>query len=672
MKKFLTIVLSALMIFSSVTVFANEENMDTKKIVVLGTSDMHANVYGYSYEDDKETDNNGMSRVYSYIDSVRNDNKNVVLIDNGDTFQGTIMADAIYNKKDDAVNPVSKALNFMKYDSVTLGNHEFNFGLKFIDKFTNELEMPVLAANVYNKNGENYQKPYTVVERDGVKIGIIGITNPNVPRWDQEKVETLDFKGIEETAAKYAKVLRDEEKVDLVIASVHAGTAPEYDEENGTDGIENLLKNVKGIDAVLAGHFHQVTKGEENGIIYGAPRNSARDVVKFEFNVKKSGDGYEVVDKNVDVIDMEKVKPSEELRNLIKDEHEVTRSFISGGEGAEELGGGVLATSTEKFQPENEIRKIPEGYVRDTAVTNLIGDLQLKLSGADVTAVALFRDDSDLPKGDITYGDLFRIYKFDNTLYKVDVTGKELKDYMEWSAQFFNQYKDGDLSISFNKDVPAYKYDVFKGIDYKIDISKPVGQRIVDVKYKGEDLKDDEVISLAVNNYRYSSALKAEKLVAGTRNWESPIAIRDYIAEQFKEMKTISPKVTNNWEIIGYNFDNPLRDDIIKLVNEGYIEAPYNESLNVDKLSEMGIIKDGKVIKPEKKVEEVSKVEKTEPKENTKVENTNEKIHIVKSGEWIYKIARDYNVNVKDILDANNINNPNRIYPGDKILVPAK
>lgn len=665
MKRIFTLMLCALMVLTSVSVFPNAETPETKKIVVLGTSDMHANIYGYSYEDDKETKNNGMARIMSYVESIRKENKNVVLIDNGDTFQGTILSDAIYNKKNDVVNPVAKALNAMKYDSVTLGNHEFNFGLKFIEKFTKELNMPVLAANAYTSDGKNFKQPYTVVERDGVKIGIIGITNPNAPRWDGEKVDGLTFKGIEETAEKYVKVLREQEKCDLVIVTAHAGLTPEFDEDHGTDGVDKLLENVKGVDAVLAGHYHQVFHGEKNAIMYGAPRNSARDVVKFEFNLTKTADGYKIENSSVQVVDMEKVEPSAALRKLIKPEHEATISFIKGGNGAEELGGGVLATSTAKFQPENEISKIPEGYIRDTAVTNLVAEMQLKLSGADVTAAALFRNDSDLPKGKITYGDLFRIYKFDNTLYKVDVTGKELKAYMEWSAQFFNQYKDGDLSISFDPDVPAYKYDVFKGVDYKIDISKPAGQRIVDVMYKGQPLKDDEVISLAVNNYRYSSALKGEKIIAGTRNWESPIAIRDYIAEQFKEMKTISPKVTNNWSIIGTNFDNPLRPEIIKLANEGLIEVDFNKSLNIKDLEKAGVIKDGKV---------VLKGKETPAKEETPVkpEATDKNIHVVKQGEWIYKIARQYNMNPNKIIKVNELSNPNRIYPGDKIIIPAK
>jgi 2',3'-cyclic-nucleotide 2'-phosphodiesterase/3'-nucleotidase len=207
-----------------------------------------------------------------------------------------------------------------------------------------------------------------------------------------------------------------------------------------------------------------------------------------------------------------------------------------------------------------------------------------------VSAASLFQDTSDIGKGDITYGDVFNIYKFDNVLYTVDITGKELKNYMEWSASSYNIWKSGDINISFNEDRPGYLYDIFEGVDYKIDISKPVGSRIVDVMFKGEPLQDDQKLILAVNNYRYNSTLKSEGIVAGNKTWESPASIRDYIVEYINERGEISPEVNNNWKITGVDLDSPYRDEIIKMVNDGVLEVPYYKSLNVDELRAQGVI----------------------------------------------------------------------------------
>lgn len=679
MKKIFLVVLSFALLFSMLTTIPlAEENKNLEHLVILATSDVHANLFSYSYEDSKDTKNNGLARISSYVKNVRKENKNFVLVDNGDTYQGTILSDAVYNKKD-VMHPVSKAMNYLKYDSMTLGNHEFNFGMKFIEKFTKELKFPVLAANATYKNGKEFKKPYTVVNKNGIKVGILGLTNPNIERWDGDKVSELKFSGIEETAKKYVDILKNKEKVDVVLVLVHAGLEPEFDEDNGSDGVNNLLKNVNGVDAVVVGHFHTTIKGEENGVIYGGPRNSGRDVVRFDMDLEKTSDGYKIVKKSVDVIDMEKTPVDLELRKVIQAEHQYTEDFINGKTNEpqeKDALGGVFGTTDKDFQPKNEIEKLPEGFLRDTAVIDLIGTVQLEMSGADVTAVALFRDDSDIKKGPITYKDLFRIYKFDNNLYTVNVTGKELKAYMEWSAEFFNQFKEGDLTISFNPDIPGYRYDMFKGIDYKIDISKPAGQRIVDVKFKGHDLKDDEVIKLAVNNYRYSSGLKANKLVAEKKDWESNLAVRESIAKYIKEKKTITPHVSNNFELIGYSFDKDLRKKAVDMINSGEIDFDRTVPVRESDLNNptKKVVSDKNIKSEQNELDKTSKVDKKEVKPEVKKETkvVKEKVHTVVDGEWIYKIARLYGLKGEDLLKINKLRNPNKIYPGDKILIPQK
>jgi len=670
-KNFFIIMFVLILSFSSL---AFAEGSKEVQLTILGTSDTHSNLYGFSYENGTETKNNGLARISTYVNEVRNSNPNMILIDNGDTYQGTILADAVFNKMPNVMHPVSKVLNYMAYDAMVLGNHEFNFKIDFTKRIIDELKMPVLGANVVYADGSELTKPYTIVEKDGVKIGILGLTNPNAPRWDGEKVDGLIFSSVVETAKKYTKILLDDEKVDVLIVSAHVGMIPEFDEENGSDGAELLIKEIPEIDALLLGHYHTATAETIGDTLVGSPRNSGRDIVQFDLTVDEQDGKYVVTNKSVKTVDMETVTPDQNIRDLIAEEHQATIDFIN-GEGSSEdgmTGGGIFGKASADFQPVNEVKDIPEGKLKDTAVIDLIAKVQLEVSGADVTAVALFQDSSDIKMGDINYGDLFNIYKFDNTLYTVEVTGAELINYMEWSANHYNTWQHGDISISFDENVPGYLYDMFEGVEYEVNLSKPAGQRIENVMFKGEPLKLDQVLTLAVNNYRYSSGLKANKLIANNKNWESPMAIRDYLAQYIQEQKIVDPVVSNNWKITGVDLDHPLRDEIIALVNEEQIPVPYNKSLNIHELETAGFIVLGKVTSPVAIEEEQSKPEVPviEP-----IENKTEEVlpititYIIKEGDWLSRIAKVYNVNYKDIAKDNNIVNPDLIYPGQKLII---
>lgn len=552
-----------------------------KQITILGTSDMHGNIWGYSYEDNKETTNNGMARVYTYVQEVRKENPNTILVDGGDTIQGTILTDDIYNKQT-GEHPVITAMNYMGYDAMTLGNHEFNFGLSLIARIKSQAKFPILAANATNKSDGKLLTgaAYTIVERDGVKVAIIGVTNPNIPTWDGDKVAAVKFAALSSTVKSCIKEIGD--KADIIMVSCHAGLTGEFDEEGGTDAAAQILKDNPEVDVLQVGHYHIVVSEKDGNTVVGGVRNSARDVARFDLTVDSKGD---VVDSSVTTVDMANYAPSEEIRSIpiVKTAHEKTIAFIKGGSGANGSSGGIFGTASETFQPVNEISGIPAGKLQDTAVMDLINKVQLENSGADVSAAALFKDTSDIQKGTINYGDIFNIYKFDNTLYRVKVTGKELKAYMEWSAACYNQWKTGDLSISFNPEKPGYLYDMFAGVNYEIDLSQPEGSRIKNVTFKGQPLKDDQILTLAVNNYRYSSALKQYKLVSATKEWESPNSIRDMLVQYIKKNGTIKPTVDNNWKITGVDLQtsNPDRATLISLVNRGLLAVPYNTSLNV-------------------------------------------------------------------------------------------
>ncbi|MCK9547485.1 MAG: 5'-nucleotidase C-terminal domain-containing protein [Sphaerochaeta sp.] len=565
------------------------EGRQAEKLVILATTDIHSNVWGFSYEDDKETTNTGMARIASYVESVRDEEEHVILVDNGDVIQGNIMTDDLYNKRE-GEHPVMRAMNLLGYDAMTLGNHEFNFGEELIKRIQILANFPVLAANMARVDGTMAALPYTIVERGGVRVGIVGLTNPNAPRWDGEKTDPFVFSAVGPAARRVIDIIAD--KVDIIMVVSHVGIYPEYDEEGGSDGANKILELCPEVDVLIVGHDHNTVKEIRGTTVIGGARNLGREVIRIDLAL---GADKRIIDRAIAIVDMADYEPSDLIRGnaFIIEAHEETRDYILGGPVGDDgsRSGGVFGVAATTFQPPNEIRGIPEGKIRDTAVMDLINEVQLKNSGADVSGAALFADTSDIKAGDINYGTIFGIYKFDNTLYRVPVTGAELKAYMEWSAACYNQWVPGDISISFDPEKPGYLYDMFAGVDYEIDLSQPVGKRIKNVMYKGTLLRDSEQLTLAVNNYRYSSALKAQKLVAGTKEWESPNSIRDMLVEHIKEQEVIYPKVDNNWRIVGTDLSSPYRDEVIKLVNDGKLDVPYDKSLNINDLRKKGVIK---------------------------------------------------------------------------------
>ena len=584
-KRLLPILLTLSMAASMLPAAALAAEADTgeKHITILGTSDMHGNIWGFSYEDNAETANNGMARLYTYIQQVRAENPNTILIDAGDDIQGTIMTDDLYNKTPEEPHPVIAAMNYMGYDAMTLGNHEFNWGVPTMQTILSQADFPVLAANVTDEKGELVTGAgWTIVERDGVKVAIIGVVTPDVPIWDggKEGIDGATFEAANVAVGKAIDEIGDQ--ADVIVVSAHMGMYAEFDEEGGSDSAQKILDDNPEIDVLQVAHNHVVVNDKQGDVVIGGVRNGGRDIARFDLTLDKDNN---VVDATVEVVDMTDVTPSQEIRDipLVAEAHQKTIDYIAGGtdESGEPL--PPLGSTTAKFQPENEIRGIPAGRVMDTAVMDLINKVQLENSGADVSAAALFKDTSDLPAGDINYGNIFDIYKFDNTLYRVTVTGAELKAYMEWSAECYNQWKEGDINISFDPEYPDYLYDMFAGVDYEIDLSQPKGERIKNVMFKGEPLQDDQTLTLAVNNYRYSSALKTEGLVSGTKEWESSNSIRDMIVAYFAEHSPVAPEVDNNWKIVGVDLseDDPRRAELIGYINDGLLDTPYAASYNL-------------------------------------------------------------------------------------------
>ena len=562
-------------------------------VVVLATSDMHGNIWGFSYEENRETTNDGMARLYAYIQRVREENPIVFLIDGGDEIQGTILTDDIANQRPDQPHPVITAMNYMEYDTMTLGNHEFDWGVGIMEKITGQAVFPILAGNVLDREGKPVTgKGWTIVERGGIRLAVIGVVTPDVPVWDGKKdgVAELEFTAAYQAVqTAYREILASGTKPDIIMVSSHMGEYAEYDEDGGSDSAIRIAEENPQIDILQVAHMHITVNDSVNGIPVVGVRNAGREIARIDITLDTN---HKIVNMKQAIVDMTEVEPSDALRSIpeVRTAHEEAIAYIRGSE-SETGAGTVLGSTTARFQPENEIRGIPEGRLRDTAVIDLILKVQLENSDADVTSCSLFKDTSDLPEGEITYENIFDIYMYDNTLYRVPVTGKELKQYMEWAASSYNTWKPGDINISFDPEFPGYQHDIFGGVEYEIDLSRPKGDRIKNVIFNGKELQDEQLLTLAVSNYRYASCLKPLNLISGKRDWESPGSVRDMIVEYFRQNSPVTPVTDNHWCITGIDLqeEDPRRSEIINWINANRLAVPYRESYNLadyEKLAE--------------------------------------------------------------------------------------
>jgi len=551
-------------------------------LTIIATSDTHGNVWGYSYEDNKESSKDGLARISTYVNSLREAGENVILVDAGDTIQGTILTDDVCNPNPDEPHPVMAAMNYMQYDAMGLGNHEFNWGVTSLQKILGQAEFPVLCANIKDEKGE-YVAPggaWTIVERAGIKVAIIGVDTPNIQRWDGGKdgIDSLQITSLADGVKAALAEIGDQ--ADVVMVAAHAGPTAEYSTD-GSDAANSILE-LPGVDVLQCGHSHSSYINNDGPVPVGEVKNGAGEVLRYTVTV----DGNKnVTSAKVETVSMAGIEPDEGLRedSVVKAAHEKTVSFVNDN---------ILGHASAKFQPENEIRGIPAGRIMDTAVMDLIGNVQLAYSGADVTGAALFKDTSDLPAGELNYGNIFDIYKYDNKLRTVEVTGAELKAYMEWAAECYNSWKSGDVTISFNPNKAGYLHDHFTGVNYEINLSKDAGERIENVTFQGKPLTSDMTLKLCVNDYRYSG-LKTAGIISGEYDWESSQSVRDMLKEYMSKVDPITPEVDNNWKITGVELqlDNPQRAAYIEKINSGELAAPYNKSVNLNEAN--NVVVDG-------------------------------------------------------------------------------
>ncbi|NPV88714.1 bifunctional 2',3'-cyclic nucleotide 2'-phosphodiesterase/3'-nucleotidase [Coprothermobacteraceae bacterium] len=519
----------------------------TVTITILETSDLHGRILAYDYGKDVEDQTVGLAKVATYVNQVRSQNPNIILVDNGDFMQGTPIVENYLGKPN---NPLARVMNYLKYDAVVIGNHEFNFGMAALNAFAKDLSMPLISANVVKAGTTDpYFKPYVVVERGGIKIGILGLTTLVVKNVEKPaNYEGVDFADPVAMAKKYVGILRNDEKVDLVVLSAHSGLEYDPDTKTYSDRVypENfvykVLQEVSGIDAVLTGHDHyQLAK------IISTPFGTTVPVVQPSSWGKAVG--------RVDIT-LSNESGAWKVKSAVPSTFTITASVAQDASVADMVKTEHGEVLTQIRTPIGEFTAdFPQlDFLTSRMYDSAYYDLQMKAmewaAGTDIAIQAMLPNiPPTYKKGPITIKDINALYIYANTLYKVRVTGKMIKDLLEESAKMFVYTYDplDGPKLSADPNFRGYNFDAADGIEYKIDVTRPVGDRVIDMKYKGQPLDMNGWYVIAINNYRFQK-MSTTILKGAEKLWEGDL-ISDYIVQYVKEKKQISPESDNNWSI---------------------------------------------------------------------------------------------------------------------------
>ena len=539
------------------TAMAQEVN-----IKLLGTSDVHGRIVPWSYGADIEDKSGSYAQIATYVKDVRKNNKNVVLVEVGDAIQDNQIDVFAKDKKYYKDHPIPKVLNEMNYDIFVLGNHEFNFGMKALDEILKDIKAKKLTANFYHKkNDKRYIDATTIIEKDGVKLGIIGLSTPMSAKFEEDTGNLKDMKFTSPTEEARTQVEKLKAKgVDAIIAVTHMG----IDNENNIPdtGMRDVINAVDGIDVVIAGHMHKDVPSEtiKNTLItephrYGTVVSEVD--LTFDINDKKE---VKLVKKESKTVPVKALEADKKIVEIYKPYHEKLR----------ELNNVVIGQTANEMVPQETKHGVSAAFSKDTGLSSFINDVEQHYSGADVVTFSFDHQKARMDKGDIKKKDIIFNYRYaggDVTVY--EMTGKQLKEYMEWSANYFDTIQPGDTEYRYNAERKKSKYvtyDIFGGVNYKIDLRNPQGSKIVDLTLAdGKPVTDDMKLKVGMNSYRFAQLNGKGGIWEGQHIpvlWESKVAmgrekgtIQNMMIDYITNVKKgkIDGQSHNRWEIIGLN-----------------------------------------------------------------------------------------------------------------------
>ncbi len=557
---------------------------DKVTLTIIQTTDIHGTLFPYDFIEQKEM-TNSLASIYTYVKEIRSNNpEGVVLLDNGDYLQGQPTV-YYYNFEDTVSSHLGADIfNFMQYDAAVVGNHDIETGHSVYDRFRKEIKMPYLAANAIDiKTGEPYFDAYTIIERQGIKIAILGMITPGIPNWLPESLWSgMEFTDMIETAKKWIPLIQENENPDLIIGLFHAGIDHTYNNATGTEFMnENatrlVAEKVPGFDIVMAGHDHKkynekIVNVNGDTVILLDPRSHARAIasVEIKFRYNKHSKKYEKT-IHPEIIEAEGYKPDSLFMATFSNQFNRVKEYVS----------RQIGTFTHDIDSK-------DAYFGNSAFIDLIHQVQLDVSQAQISFTSPLSFRTRINKGPIYMSDLFKLYKYENLLYTMKLTGKEIDSYLEFSYSiWFNQmYKSNEHLLKMEKNEEGYyrlsnqyyNFSSASGIDYLVNVSKPEGDRVhVLGLSNGKPFFIDSIYTVAVNSYRGNgggghltdgAGIPADELRNRLVN-STPYDLRYYLMKWIEKEQTIDAVKASNWRIIPEDyFENGKRKDMRLLFDE--------------------------------------------------------------------------------------------------------
>lgn len=553
------------------------------KLKIVETSDVHGNFYPYDFVR-RQPSAGSLARVYTWVQQERRRfGDNLILLDNGDILQG--QPSAYYYNYIDTVSPhlTAEMLNFMAYDAGNMGNHDIETGRAVFDRWTGDCRFPVLGANILDTaTGKTHLKPYVVLEREGVKIAVLGMITPAIPMWLSENLwPGLRFEDMEAAARKWIPFIREQEKPDVIIGLFHAGKNAVWMGGKYRDNASvEVASRVPGFDVVLAGHDHaracfKVANEAGDSVLVVNPANNAVTVVDVEITLTLRGG--KVTDKLVEgrLTDVGALEPSPEFMQHFAGQYDAIQAFVS-----KKIGRFTQPISTRP------------AYFGPSAFVDLIHRLQLEIGKAEISLAAPLSFDARIEAGDIYVSDMFNLYKYENMLYTMSLSGKEIRGALEMSyALWTNQmHSPGDPLLLLRESSvsgaeertffqhPSYNFDSAAGIIYTVDITRPAGQKVTILSMAdGTPFDENRMYKVAVNSYRGNGGGELLTKGAGISQEELKSRIlfstdkdlRYYLMQYIEQRQIVTPRSLDQWKFIPANWVKPAAErDYKKLFGE--------------------------------------------------------------------------------------------------------
>jgi 2',3'-cyclic-nucleotide 2'-phosphodiesterase/3'-nucleotidase len=510
-------------------------------LVVAATTDVHGHLRGWDYFTNTPDSTRGLSRAATIVDSLRRVSPLLpVLVDAGDILQGTPMTYVAARIDSTIPHPVMLAMNAMQYDAGVVGNHEFNYGLPTLDRVVRQTQFPLLAANVYSPDGTPRFRSWAVSTRRGIKIAIVGATTPGSMLWDRDNLAGKVV--IRDIVPEVRRAVREAQGAGaaVIIVVVHSGLnePSSYDTVTTTVPSENvsarLAHEVPGIDVIVYGHSHKEMADTVIGTtLLMQPKNFAASVAVAHLTMERRSGRWRVIAKR---------------SHLVPTMHHAENA-------------AVLAATAEGHRAAVRYATTPIGNtavawradsarVVDTPLMDFIAEVERQASGAQLASTAAFSLGATLAAGPITVARIAALYPYDNTLRAVKLSGEQLRAYLEQSARYFQRRDDGTYAV--DPTIPGFNYDMVAGVDYTIDVSKPIGERITTLQFDGRPVAPTDTFTMALNNYRQTGGGGFSMLRTAPVVYDKQLEIRQLLIDEVRRKGTLLPTdyFHSNWRIV--------------------------------------------------------------------------------------------------------------------------